>query len=76
MTQAMCEPPFEVADDRRQRGRHDGLVQRREQHAEHERADDEQDRPVAQARQRAVTVAALAGAGSAVSPAAGLDTLI
>jgi hypothetical protein len=47
----------EVTDDRRQRGRDDGLVQRREQHAEHQRADDEQDRAAAQTRQGAVTIA-------------------
>ena len=33
--------PAEVADDRRQRGRDDRLVQRRQQHDEHEPADDD-----------------------------------
>ena len=33
----------EVARDRRQRGRDDGLVERGEEHAEHERREDHQD---------------------------------
>ena len=39
---------MEVADDGRQRGGHDRLVERGEQHAEHERADDEQDAAAAE----------------------------
>ena len=35
----------ELADDRRQRGRHDRLVERRQQHHEHQPADDEEHRP-------------------------------
>jgi hypothetical protein len=35
--------PAEVADDRRQRGRDDRLVERREQQDEQERAEDEPD---------------------------------
>ena len=35
--------PAEVADDRRQRGRDDRLVERREQHDEHQRAEDQAD---------------------------------
>ena len=58
----------EVGDDRRQRGRDDRLVERRQQHPEHQRADDDQDRPVAEPRQRAVvTTGSAAIAGSAVT---------
>ena len=56
MTQAMCEPPLEVADDRRQRRGHDRLVERGEHHAAHQRADDEQDAAAAEPRQGAAGV--------------------
>ena len=36
-------PALQVAHDRRQRGRHDGLVQRGQQHPEHQRTDDQED---------------------------------
>ena len=45
---------LEVTDDRRQRRGHDRLVERGEQHAEHERADDEQDAAAAEPGQGAV----------------------
>ena len=34
---------MQVGDDRRERGRDDRLVERREQHAEHQRPEDHQD---------------------------------
>ena len=37
--------PAEVADDRRQRGRDDRLVERREQHHQHQRAEDHPEAP-------------------------------
>ena len=40
-TQARCVQPVQVGDDRRQRGRDDRLVERRQEHPEHQRADDE-----------------------------------
>ena len=42
---------LEVADDGRQRGRDDGLIERRQQHPEHERTDDQEHPAVAQAWQ-------------------------
>jgi hypothetical protein len=47
---------LEVTDDRRQGRGHDRLVERRQQHAQHERADDHQDPPVAEPRHGAVGI--------------------
>ena len=44
-TQRQVLEPAEVADDRRQRRRDDRLVERGQEHAEHERGEDGHERP-------------------------------